>query len=188
MKIAVTGHSRGIGKAILDKFSYENYDVLGFSKSSGFDISNEEDRIRILSLAKDSDIFVNNAYDDVGQSDLLKKFINEWEGTNKLIVNISSKLAFCSSEFFPKFEKYIEVKKEQNKIIENRAIVDSPKILNVVIGLVNTDMANIFESTKLNPDDVADLIFTVLQVGNKISVQQLVIDVPGLDWRTIKIN
>jgi hypothetical protein len=188
MKIAITGHTKGIGKSIADKFSSENYEVLGFSKSTGFDISKEQDRINIFNLASNADIFVNNAYDPEGQIDLLRKFINAWEGTNKRIINISSKASICPPEFLPGYEQYINVKKQQNKIIVDRATVDSPKLLNILVGLVDTDMSSIFNASKINPNDLADLIYTVINFGNTISVQQLIIDVPSLDWKTIKVN
>jgi NADP-dependent 3-hydroxy acid dehydrogenase YdfG len=188
MKIAITGHTRGIGKAISDKFNSVNYEVLGFSKSNGFDISKEQDRNTIFNMSKDADIFVNNAYDPEGQTDLLNRFIGAWEGTGKTIINMSSKLSICPPEFLPGYEQYIQVKKQQNKIIEDRATVDSPRILNILAGLVDTDMASMFNSAKMSPDDIANLIYVILQMGNKISVQQLVIDVPNLDWKTIKVN
>ena len=188
MKVAITGHTRGIGKAILDKFSSNNCEVIGFSKSTGFDISKEQDRINIFNMAKDADIFVNNAYDPEGQTELLNRFIEAWEGTEKIIINMSSKSSICPPEFLPGYEQYIQVKKQQNKIIENRATVDSPKILNILVGLVDTDMAIMFNSAKVNPDDLAELIYVVLKMGTAISVQQLVIDVPNLDWKTIRVK
>jgi len=188
MKVAITGHTKGIGKAISDKFSSNNCEIVGFSKSTGFDISKEQDRINIFNMAKDADIFVNNAYDPEGQTNLLNKFITAWEGTGKIIINMSSKASICPPEFLPGYEQYIQVKKQQNKIIENRATVDSPRILNILAGLVDTDMASMFNSTKVDPDDLAELIYVVLKIGTKISVQQLVIDVPNLDWKTIKVK
>ena len=38
MKIAITGHTKGIGKACFDLFNTDN-NCIGFSRSNGFDIS-----------------------------------------------------------------------------------------------------------------------------------------------------
>ena len=37
MKIAITGHTKGVGQAIASRFD----DVMGFSKSTGYDISDD---------------------------------------------------------------------------------------------------------------------------------------------------
>jgi NADP-dependent 3-hydroxy acid dehydrogenase YdfG len=92
--VSITGHTSGIGKAMSDYFTAKNYQVIGFSRSNGYDISNEQDRIRIINESKVADIFVNNAYNfktnDTGQTILLKLMTSEWKNQKKLIVNISS--------------------------------------------------------------------------------------------------
>lgn len=57
MKIAITGHTKRIGKAIYDAFP----NSLGFSKSTGYDINNKDSRAKIVQAISDCDIFVNNA-------------------------------------------------------------------------------------------------------------------------------
>lgn len=185
MKAMITGHTRGLGLSIANKFIACGHTVTGYSLSNGFDIANLSDREKILSQAHEHDIFINNAYDQDGQIDLLKKFIKDWDGTNKIIVNISSKLSLCSPEFFPNFKNYILAKQAQNEIFANRVIVDTPRMLNILVGLVNTDMSSDFESKKIDPVDIANLIYNMIELKDKISVQQLTIDVPGLDWRTL---
>ena len=71
MKCIVTGHTSGIGKAIFEHFQSKGYEVIGLSRSNGYDISTEQDRI--LELANGCDIFVNNAYHDTCQLALLEK-------------------------------------------------------------------------------------------------------------------
>ena len=56
MKIAITGHTKGIGKACADVFS--EHEVIGFSRSNGFDIQAIEP---ILDSSNDCDVFINNA-------------------------------------------------------------------------------------------------------------------------------
>ena len=58
MKIAITGHTTGIGKAIHDWF-LGDADILGFSKSNGYDITNKDDRIKIINESMDCDVFIN---------------------------------------------------------------------------------------------------------------------------------
>ena len=58
MKIAITGHTKGIGKAIAGL--YYTDEVVGFSRSNGYDISVEESISRIVAESIECDIFVNN--------------------------------------------------------------------------------------------------------------------------------
>jgi short-subunit dehydrogenase len=60
-KVAITGHTRGIGASLTQKLSSE-CNVLGFSRSNGYDISKDEDLIRIIDETLDCEVFVNNAY------------------------------------------------------------------------------------------------------------------------------
>ena len=55
MNFLITGHTKGIGKAIYDKFGGK-----GLSKSTGFDISKDSIKYHL----QDVDVFVNNAYDN----------------------------------------------------------------------------------------------------------------------------
>jgi NADP-dependent 3-hydroxy acid dehydrogenase YdfG len=92
--VAITGHTAGIGKAMSDYFKIKDYEVIGFSRSNGYDVSTECDRLRIVDESKNADIFVSNAYnfktDDAGQTLLLKLMTQEWQYQSKLIVNVSS--------------------------------------------------------------------------------------------------
>ena len=47
MKIAITGHTKGIGKHLYDNLSLA-YEVKGFSKSEGYDICKDKDRNAII--------------------------------------------------------------------------------------------------------------------------------------------
>jgi short-subunit dehydrogenase involved in D-alanine esterification of teichoic acids len=183
MKIAITGHTKGIGKALAEKFSM-SHDVIGFSKSNGYDISSEEARNQILEESKDCSIFINNAYDPIGQTELLNQLIEVYSNSDKLIININSKLSFFPAT--PEYDQYIKSKATQNKIIKERIFQDSPRLLNVVTGLVDTDMSVKFNAPKVNPADFANLIYNLVQYTSTISIQEIVIDVPGLNWKDIK--
>ena len=87
MKIAITGHSRGIGKALYDALS-DGHDVEGFSRSNGFDIN---DPNLIVRAVKKHDVFVNNAYDSISQVTILNMLWAKWKyDETKTIVNIIS--------------------------------------------------------------------------------------------------
>lgn len=183
-KIGITGHTRGIGKALHDVFAKQNYLVKGFSTSNGFDISDDESRIQIIDEIEDFDIFINNAYHKTGQTLLLEKAIDSWKDKNKLIINISSKMIYYTREGF---EDYISAKIDQNKIVRDRMFTNTPKILNIIVGAVDTDMAKIWQSDKINPTDLAKFIYDMVQYQNLLAIQEVVIDVPGIHWGKIKL-
>lgn len=183
-RLAITGHSRGIGKCLFDIFSNNNYTVKGYSRSNGYDIGSQSTRDEILNDLKDFDIFINNAFHPYAQTDLLYRIIKQWEGSDKLIINISSKMVFYTGEGF---EDYIEAKKSQNDLVKKRIYSNRPKILNVVVGAVDTDMAKVWLSNKINPTDLAKFIYDMTQYQNCLAIQEVIIDVPGLDWSEVKL-
>jgi NAD(P)-dependent dehydrogenase (short-subunit alcohol dehydrogenase family) len=182
-KIAITGHTKGIGKAVADAFN--DYEIVGFSRTNGYDISKESDRIKILKEAKDCDIFFNNAYHPTGQADLLNQFIKEWSGTSKTIINMSSK-----SVYHPKgmgHEEYVAAKKQLNDIVDSTMMSTHPNILNILVGLVRTDMtAPVFSAKMIDPLQLGGFIKDMIKYQNVLAVQQVVIDVPDQDWKDIR--
>ena len=55
MKIAITGHSRGLGRALAKCLSV-NFEVIGFSRSNGYNIANIHE---VIKDSLDCDIFIN---------------------------------------------------------------------------------------------------------------------------------
>jgi NAD(P)-dependent dehydrogenase (short-subunit alcohol dehydrogenase family) len=89
MKTAITGHTRGIGAGL---YQHLSPNVIGFSRSTGYDINSETDRARIVFDSKDCDIFINNAHSCFGQSLLLIDLFREWKHLDKTIINIGSRV------------------------------------------------------------------------------------------------
>ena len=94
LKYAVTGHTQGIGKQLFERLSPN---VIGFSKSTGYDITNKTDRRKIINQSNDCDIFINNATEGIGQTLLLIDLFNKWKDTNKIIINVGSRIAEFSN-------------------------------------------------------------------------------------------
>ena len=90
MKIAITGHTSGIGKALYDIYSEEN-EVLGFSRSNAYDIKYDISIEKIVQGSLDCDVFINNAYYSLAQVNILNRLWHFWSrDKSKTIVNISS--------------------------------------------------------------------------------------------------
>jgi hypothetical protein len=87
---ALTGHTRNIGQSLFRRL---NPDVVGFSKSTGYDITLKADRDRILDQSEHCDVFINNAADGFGQTELLIELFLKWKNFDKRIINVGSRIA-----------------------------------------------------------------------------------------------
>jgi hypothetical protein len=65
MKCVITGHTQGIGKALYDNFIEKGWEVVGLSRSNGYDINKDFDKV--VKAAEYCDLFINNAYRDQQQ-------------------------------------------------------------------------------------------------------------------------
>ncbi len=90
MKYAITGHTYGIGEGLYNRLMPES---IGFSKSTGYDITKREDRKRIIKESSECSVFINNATDKFGQSELLLELWHEWKDSDKVIINVGSRIA-----------------------------------------------------------------------------------------------
>ena len=89
MNIALTGHSKGLGKALFE-FLSQKHEIIGFSRSNGYDIKSPFDRKKIIKESKDCDIFINLVHNYYHQTDLLLELHRSWKGLQKYIINIGT--------------------------------------------------------------------------------------------------
>ena len=68
MKIAITGHKRGIGKAFANALTDKGHTIIGISRSDGENIRRVA---HTASLIEPCDIFINNAISLYAQTELL---------------------------------------------------------------------------------------------------------------------
>ena len=87
LKIFITGHTSGIGKAIYQYLEEEGHYVDGGSRSNFWDISNPNTTQHII---RNYDVLINNAYGGGAQLDLLKGVYKGWKGRKKTIINVGS--------------------------------------------------------------------------------------------------
>lgn len=74
MKIAITGHTSGLGKILFDHWSI-NHEVVGLSRSTGHDISKHRDQI--IETVSTCDLFFNNAHYGTCQAKLLLALVDK---------------------------------------------------------------------------------------------------------------
>ena len=182
MKIVITGHTRGIGKELADVFQNNGHTVIGYSKSTGHNINDIKTQQIILDQLKESDMFINNAYAPISQTVLLKNAIDLWKGTDNKIINLSSKGTILPPNISRniKLTQYISDKQQQNKLISSHLLDSTPQILNVIAGPVDTQLLQNWKYNKINPTDLANLIYQV--AITPLLVQEIIVDAPGIDW------
>lgn len=87
MKIAITGHTAGIGQALARCYTQRGHDIVGLSRRGGHNIRNVP---KIADLIEPCDMWINNAQAGFAQTELLFEMANRWQGTRKFIMVIST--------------------------------------------------------------------------------------------------
>jgi hypothetical protein len=87
-KIAIIGHTKGIGKAIANLYRKKKYTVVGLSSSNGYDLQCSQ--VEIMEQLDDCRLIVINAYVGRGQMTLLKRIYGKYLFENKKVVVITS--------------------------------------------------------------------------------------------------
>lgn len=157
MKIAITGHTSGIGKAIFDALSVD-HDVMGLSRSNGYDITSDLDRLQIIDRIYDCDIFINNAFDYVNYTDaqtkLARQVFDAWFGEDKYILNISSRV----NDFDEiKNQKYADAKFSLDKFYEE-TFMHKPTVINFRPGATDTRVMQNITRPKMSSEHVAGVV------------------------------
>jgi len=185
-KIAIVGHTKGIGKAIADLFKKKNYEVIGLSRTNGYDIVDDQEKI--MEQISDCGFVVINAHSDRGQINLLKRIYgNHCFDPMKVAVITSTSgteegkdvKEFKSWDKF-KYVQYCETKKELIAYITElqEELVNKPlSVYDVCPDLVDTDMIKgLWENApKLKATEVADAVrycFESTFNVNKIVIQK----------------
>jgi hypothetical protein len=103
----ITGHTTGLGKFLYDYFINQGWTVVGFSRSSGFNI--EQDPVKVANLIQGCELFINNAYAHGAQLDLIN-----------LTVGHVKKMVVCGSVAADYPDPAMVEYSQHKKIIEDR--------------------------------------------------------------------
>ncbi len=91
MKIAITGHKKGIGRAFEEQLTARGHHIVGISRSDGENIRRVA---HTASLIEPCDMLINNAISFYAQTELLFEVWHRWQNIKEThyIWNISTKL------------------------------------------------------------------------------------------------
>lgn len=88
MRIAITGHSAGIGKSFASYLSDRGHEIIGLSRRDGNNIRNIKATVDQIVQC---DMWINNAQSGYAQVELLYKVLDVWKNDRtKMIWNIST--------------------------------------------------------------------------------------------------
>lgn len=177
MKIAITGHTRGLGAEITKIFQANNHEVVGFSRRNGWDIRKQDVRKKLIeTLEKENfDCFINNAYpysnyknmDGFAQVDLLNEAWLLWEKKeDRVIVTIGSHSAETVKNYYHPYSVHKKAIDDTCKQLRNCR--QWPHVINVKPEYIDTDIVKHINAKKMAAVDVAELVYTVVTHKLKI--------------------
>lgn len=173
-KVGITGWTSGIGRALYEHFKQVGCAVRGYSRTNRFNL---EDPWTVTNIVEDTvdlylDVFINNAYSDFRQVELLYALWEEWKDQDKMIINISSN---SGDGIKNKVHSYAVHKTALDKACEQLAYQDFPcKVVNLRPGWVNTPrVASVANVIKLNIQDIVTVVDVVIKNKNVIHFHEL---------------
>ena len=181
-RIFITGHTRGIGKAIFELYKSKGFMCHGVSKSQGLDV--DKDCELIAQQMANFKYIVLNAYAKDSQLRMLKEIIKLYQDDDKHIAVITSTsgtpAGMDSSLKEQEYNWYCKNKKELIEYIEKaqQDLYDNLiQIYDICPDTVKTDMSKgLWEQyPKLHADEVAEVVemcFTKPYNINKIVMQK----------------
>lgn len=181
MKVAITGHSRGLGAALVSSFQtyYNDVEIVGFSRSNGYDISDPKVQDAIIIESQDCEIFVNNAYSGFAQADLLVKLLDVWKHIpDKWIINVGSLASYHDKRRLHPYSVHkIAVDRQSEQIQAN---FQWPRVVNFRPALFESDMGYSSEFNRWRKKIPVDIIsknvmYTVVN-RHLFQVKDIVID------------
>ena len=172
-KIAITGHTKGIGNGLQNIFLSNSLNVKGFSRSNSYDISKIDVIDSIIEETLDYEVFINNAYYENHQEIIAKKWFESHQDKNHLLVNISS-IAPIANQYIDKryvHTKYGDYKTNLDKLSWDINFANkSARCINICPALVDTNMAHPGyikqfrkNNTVISVNEISKFIFDVVE-------------------------
>ena len=164
-KIGIVGHTKGIGKAIAKLYQKKKYEVVGLSRSNGYDLIKDQEAI--MEQLDDCQYIVVNAFAGKGQLDLLKKIFGQFHFHYKKVAVVTSTSGTPAGEDKDikdkTYNQYCKFKKELIEYInelQQELVMRPLSVYDVCPDTVDTDMTNGLweELPKLKADEVAEAV------------------------------
>ena len=175
MKIAITGHTAGIGQALTKVYQSQGHEVVGLSKRHGHNIRNIP---KIVLHIESCDMFVNNAQAGFAQTELLFEMYKLWKGqAGKRIINISTAMATQPVSTLPGLNM-IEYRNQKVALeqahYQLQHLQDWPKLVLIRPGAVATQLGQTSPMPYADVDEWAKTVVHILDsAGSNLEVNEL---------------
>jgi NADP-dependent 3-hydroxy acid dehydrogenase YdfG len=169
MKISITGHTAGLGLGLFNYYTAKGHEVIGFSRTNGYDLAEDNNIIRIVKESTDCDVFINNAFHEFAQVKLLYFLNLIWEkDTTKTHVVIGS-IAGDGVDHF--FKPYAIAKGAVDKTVSQLQVNAKYRLINIRPGNFKKDNPNTstgFFAPKIGKNS------NILQNPSRIEMEDLI--------------
>ena len=203
MKVLITGHTSGIGKAILEN-APGDYEVKGISRTTGHDIVNNLPDVLGFIKEYQPDILFNNAWGEGNQHVIATWFVERFQ--KGIMITTGSALAYAFlvdnlDDFYDGLisQPYMHYTNSKTKLLleaymwkvrnkEAKKVYWTNYSLGITkTGLTNRDTNGDFDPTKhkdypmLDPDDIAKRMWK--DIKNKLYLEQFEVAIEqNRDW------
>lgn len=176
-KVAITGHTKGIGKALFNHFLLHKKEVMGFSRSNGYDLETQLDKI--IDAIEPAHILINNASFKFQETKLLYYLFERWKDQDKIIIHIGSETSDGVKDYI---HPYSVVKAAADKACEQLQNVGARcRVINIRPGFVNTESVAQYEYPKLETSDIIQTVDWVLQQPEHVHIRNIALRHRGVD-------
>ena len=136
MKIAITGHSAGIGQALAKQYEKRGHEIIGLSRRNGYNIRNLP---KVSNQIESCDMFINNAQVGFAQTELFWEVWTRWRGQQKTIVNISTQMTSTNLAPREEWDQYL-IQKKTLELAHNQCVQRDKKLKLILInpGMIAT--------------------------------------------------
>lgn len=178
MKIAITGHTAGIGLALATVYESHGHEIVGLSRRNGYNIRNIP---KLIPLIESCDVFINNAQVGFAQTELLFSVYKLWQGIpEKKILNISTIMASMPASPDPELDmmeyrvQKVSLEEAHKQLVH---LQSWPKLTLIRPGAVAT------QPGQLSPRPCADVtvwaseVYKILHLSSDIEVTEFSIGV-----------
>jgi len=168
MRIGITGHSDLLGKGLFD-FLRKNHEVIGFSRSNGYDLKNYKN---ILTDVVDLDVFINNTYHPSLQQKIFEELFDLWKEKDKTIFNVLTSAIFNHGSFDDYRENKLNLQKSALKLI-NSNLDKKVRVINLYLSTLEHNKRVGFN--KVNFSEVHDIIEFQLNLPQSLELTHVCI-------------
>lgn len=190
-RIAITGHTKGIGEQLWNRLDERGFELKGFSRSNGYNLLKTSTCKKVVREIGEwnADVFINNAYVPDNQVRLLYLMYEQWQDRPRLIVNLSATSSdsitnFSQMGYNPDWTPYVSDKARLDWAslqLANMYKKGKCRVSLVKPGFVDTDSTAMFkefaEDYMMTADSVAEQLEWLIDLGKEVQVRNISFDV-----------